>query len=211
MNGKSLAQQTKFRARESMIRARGLMICARGSMIRARGLMICARGSMIRARGLMICARGSMICARESMSCDRGLMSCDRESMSCARGLMSCDRGSMSLRPRIDELRPRIDGLRAPNDKNNHELNKQNMEELILELKQEIINVLNLEGMTPDQIADGDELFGEGLGLDSIDALELIVLLERNYGIKLKDPSEGKTIFRSIRTMAEYVTANRTK
>ncbi|MDR2921009.1 MAG: phosphopantetheine-binding protein [Tannerella sp.] len=85
------------------------------------------------------------------------------------------------------------------------------MDELILELKQEIIKVLNLEGVTPEDIADDDNLFGEGLGLDSIDALELIVLLEKNYGIKLKDPNEGKEIFKSVRTMAEYVSANRQK
>ena len=83
------------------------------------------------------------------------------------------------------------------------------MEELILELKNEIINVLNLEGVKPEDIATDDELFGGGL--DSIDALELIVLLEKNYGIKLKDPAQGKEIFRSVRTMAEFVQANRTK
>ncbi len=85
------------------------------------------------------------------------------------------------------------------------------MEELMLELKNEIIRVLNLEGVKAEDIADDGELFGEGLGLDSIDALELIVLLEKNYGIKLKDPAEGKVIFKSIRTMAEYVQANRIK
>jgi acyl carrier protein len=85
------------------------------------------------------------------------------------------------------------------------------MDELILELKQEIIKVLNLEGVTPEDIPDDSELFGEGLGLDSIDALELIVLLEKNYGIKLKDPAQGKEIFKSIRIMADYITANRTK
>ena len=85
------------------------------------------------------------------------------------------------------------------------------MEELILELKNEIINVLNLEGVKPEDIATDDELFGGGLGLDSIDALELIVLLEKNYGIKLKDPAQGKEIFRSVRTIAEFVQANRTK
>ena len=83
------------------------------------------------------------------------------------------------------------------------------MNELILELKNEIIRVLNLEGVQPDDIADDGELFGEGLGLDSIDALELIVLLEKNYGIKLKDPAQGKEIFKSVRTMAEFVQANR--
>ena len=85
------------------------------------------------------------------------------------------------------------------------------MDELILELKKEIIKVLNLEGMTPDEISDDDELFGQGLGLDSIDALELIVLLEKNYGIKLKDPTQGKEIFKSVRVMAEFIHANRMK
>ncbi|MDR1456252.1 MAG: phosphopantetheine-binding protein [Tannerella sp.] len=85
------------------------------------------------------------------------------------------------------------------------------MDELILELKREIIKVLNLEGVTPDDIANDSELFGEGLGLDSIDALELIVLLEKNYGIKFKDPAQGREVFKSIRTMAEYVTAHRIK
>jgi len=85
------------------------------------------------------------------------------------------------------------------------------MDELILELKNEIIRVLNLEGVKPEEIADDSMLFGEGLGLDSIDALELIVLLEKNYGIKLKDPAQGKEIFKSVRTMAAYVQANRTR
>ena len=84
------------------------------------------------------------------------------------------------------------------------------MDELILELKNELIKVLNLEGVKPEDIGDDSELFGGGLGLDSIDALELIVLLEKNYGIKLKDPAQGKEIFKSVRTMAEYVRAHRT-
>ena len=79
------------------------------------------------------------------------------------------------------------------------------MEELILKLKNEIIEVLNLEGMTPEDINENAPLFGEGLGLDSIDALELIVLMEKNYGIKLEDPKKGKEIFASIKTMAEYI------
>ena len=85
------------------------------------------------------------------------------------------------------------------------------MDELILELKNELIKVLNLEGVKPEDIGDDSEFFGGGLGLDSIDALELIVLLEKNYGIKLKDPAQGKEIFKSVRTMAEYVRAHRTK
>ncbi|MBR4709018.1 MAG: acyl carrier protein [Bacteroidaceae bacterium] len=85
------------------------------------------------------------------------------------------------------------------------------MEELELELKQEIIKVLNLEDMTPDDIERDAPLFGEGLGLDSIDVLEIIVLLEKKYGIKLANPAEGKGIFRSIATIADYVSKNRKK
>ncbi len=85
------------------------------------------------------------------------------------------------------------------------------MDALKQELKEKIIAVLNLEDVNANDIADNDPLFGEGLGLDSIDALELIVLLDKDYGIKLTDPKEGKNIFQSINTMAEYVTANRTK
>lgn len=85
------------------------------------------------------------------------------------------------------------------------------MEDLILELKEKIIDVLNLEEMTPDEIDADDALFGDGLGLDSIDALELIVLMEKDYGIKLANPAEGKAIFKSVRTIAEYVSSHRTK
>ena len=86
------------------------------------------------------------------------------------------------------------------------------MEELIVELKQRIIEALNLEEMTPDDIDTDAPLFGEdGLGLDSIDALELIVLMEKRYGIKLASPPEGKAIFKSVRTIAEFVNENRKK
>lgn len=85
------------------------------------------------------------------------------------------------------------------------------MEQLINELKAEIINVLNLEGMTPEDIDENSPLFGEGLGLDSIDALELIVLMEKNYGIKLANAAEGRDIFKSVRVMAEYINEHRTK
>lgn len=85
------------------------------------------------------------------------------------------------------------------------------MEELILELKKQIIEVLNLEDMKPEDIDENAPLFGEGLGLDSIDALELIVLMEKNYGIKIKDPNEGKEIFKSVTVMAEYIDKHRTK
>lgn len=85
------------------------------------------------------------------------------------------------------------------------------MDELKQTLKTKIVEVLNLEDINIDDINDNDPLFGEGLGLDSIDALELIVMLDKEYGIKLVDPKEGKTIFQSIETMAAYITANRTK
>lgn len=85
------------------------------------------------------------------------------------------------------------------------------MDALILELKNKIIEVLNLEEVTPEDINDDDPLFGTGLGLDSIDALELIVLLDKHYGIRLDDPKKGKEIFTSVRTMAEYISTHRTK
>lgn len=85
------------------------------------------------------------------------------------------------------------------------------MEDLVLNLKKEIIEVLNLEEMKPEDIDNDAPLFGDGLGLDSIDALELIVMIEKNYGIKLKDPSKGKEIFKSINVLAKFVSENRTK
>lgn len=85
------------------------------------------------------------------------------------------------------------------------------MEALKQELKEKIIDILNLEDIKLEEINDNDALFGDGLGLDSIDALELIVMLDKDYGIKLVDPKEGKTIFKSIETMAAYIKENRTK
>jgi acyl carrier protein len=84
------------------------------------------------------------------------------------------------------------------------------MDELIIELKEEIIKVLNLEDLTPEDIDPKAPLFGAGgLGLDSIDALELIVLLEKRYGIRLASAAEGKTIFTSVENIAKYVSENR--
>lgn len=86
------------------------------------------------------------------------------------------------------------------------------MEELILELKEQIIEVLNLEELTPEDIDPKASLFGAGgLGLDSIDALELIVLLEKRYGIRLASAAEGKSIFTSVENIAQYVSQNRKK
>lgn len=79
------------------------------------------------------------------------------------------------------------------------------MEDLIVKIKEQVIEVLNLEDVEPDDIDTDAPLFGDGLGLDSIDALELIVLLEKQYGLKIEDPKDGKKIFYSIRTIAEYI------
>ena len=86
------------------------------------------------------------------------------------------------------------------------------MKELIDEIKTKVIAALNLEGMQPEDIVDDAPLFGdEGLGLDSIDVLELIVLLEREYGIRLASPAEGKKVFGSVAMIAAYVAKNRKK
>jgi acyl carrier protein len=83
--------------------------------------------------------------------------------------------------------------------------------ELKLQLKKQIIEFLNLTDLTPEDIKDDAELFGEGLGLDSIDSLELIVLLNREYGITIKDPKEGRKVLIDVNTMADYIQEHRTK
>lgn len=86
------------------------------------------------------------------------------------------------------------------------------MKELIDELKQQIKEALNLEELPVEDFDENAPLFGEdGIGLDSIDVLEIIVMLEKKYGIRLANPKEGKAIFRSVKTIAEYVQANRKK
>ena len=80
------------------------------------------------------------------------------------------------------------------------------------QLKAQIITFLNLTDMVPDDIKDEEPLFGDnGLGLDSIDSLELIVLLHREYGIAIKDPKEGRKVLIDINTMVTYIENNRTK
>lgn len=86
------------------------------------------------------------------------------------------------------------------------------MEQLITEVKLKLIDALNLDGMTPEDIDDNAPLFGDdGLGLDSIDVLELIVLLEKNYGVKIENPAKGRQVFQSVAVMADYIANNRTK
>ncbi len=83
--------------------------------------------------------------------------------------------------------------------------------ELKQTLKKQIIEFLNLTSLKPDDIKDDEPLFGEGLGLDSIDSLELIVLLNREYGILIKDPKEGRKVLVDVNTMVDYIEQNRTK
>jgi len=83
--------------------------------------------------------------------------------------------------------------------------------ELKEQLKRQIIKFLNLTELTPADIKDNEPLFGDGLGLDSIDSLELIVLLKKEYGIDIKDPREGRKVLVDVATMADYIKANGTK
>lgn len=83
------------------------------------------------------------------------------------------------------------------------------MEDLKVTLKEQIIESLNLQGMKPEDIDDNAPLFGEGLGLDSIDSLELMVLLERFYGIKIEDAREGRKVLSSVQSMADYIAEHR--
>ncbi|HQY11156.1 MAG: acyl carrier protein [Ferruginibacter sp.] len=82
------------------------------------------------------------------------------------------------------------------------------MDKLMLDLKAQIVAQLNLQDVKPADIGNDQPLFVEGLGLDSIDALELIVLLQQQYKIKLSNADEGPKVFHSVRTMAEYITAH---
>lgn len=78
------------------------------------------------------------------------------------------------------------------------------------DLKRQIIEALNLKHLKPEDIGDEQPLFVEGLGLDSIDALELIVLLQQHYNIKMANPQDGPKIFKSVKTIAQFISANQT-
>jgi acyl carrier protein len=82
------------------------------------------------------------------------------------------------------------------------------MDNLIQKLKEQVIDRLNLKDLKPADIGDDQPLFVEGIGLDSIDALELIVLLQQEYNIRLSNAEDGPRVFHSIRTMADYITAH---
>ena len=86
---------------------------------------------------------------------------------------------------------------------------RKTMDELIAKLKEQIIEELSLEDLTVDEFPDDEPLFGEGLGLDSIDALSLVVVLDREYGVQIENPEQGKEILYSVKTIAEYIEKNK--
>jgi acyl carrier protein len=79
------------------------------------------------------------------------------------------------------------------------------MQDLKFELKKQIIEELNLPDIKPEDISDDAPLFGDGLGLDSIDALELVVLMEKYHGVKIPDETVGRKVLASINSMAEFI------
>lgn len=85
------------------------------------------------------------------------------------------------------------------------------MEQIIQQLKEQLIEALNLEEIKPEDIDPDAPLFGDGLGLDSIDALEIILILEKNYGIHLENTAEAKPHFYSVRTLAQYIVSQQDK
>ena len=85
------------------------------------------------------------------------------------------------------------------------------IDEIRTKLKALLVDNLSLEDVTPDDIADDEILFGEGLGLDSLDAVEIVVILQKNWGIEIKDMEQGKEIFYSIETLSKYISENAKK
>lgn len=81
--------------------------------------------------------------------------------------------------------------------------------ELIEKVKQMIIDGLRIEGMSTDEIETDAPLFGEGLGLDSIDALQLVVAMEKEFGVVVPDAATGTVVFASVRSMAQYISEHR--
>ena len=84
-------------------------------------------------------------------------------------------------------------------------------DDLVGELKKLIIETLKLEDVAPEDIVDDGQLFGDGLGLDSIDALELVLALEKKYGVIISDSEVGERVFRSVNTLAEFVREHRVR
>jgi acyl carrier protein len=87
--------------------------------------------------------------------------------------------------------------------------NEANKDGLEAELKSLLVQDLKLEDVNPDELGDDDALFGDGLGLDSLDAVELVVLMQKRYKVEIKDMEEGRAAFASIRSLADYIRARR--
>ncbi|MCB1043288.1 MAG: acyl carrier protein [Acidobacteria bacterium] len=83
------------------------------------------------------------------------------------------------------------------------------MQQLEQEIKELIIERLNLEGMSADEIESDAPLFGEGLGLDSIDSLELVLGIEKKYGVKIQDEELGRQVLSSVASLAEFIAKKR--
>jgi acyl carrier protein len=82
---------------------------------------------------------------------------------------------------------------------------EQDLAAIKAKLKGLLVSNLNMEGIAADQINDDDALFGDGLGLDSLDAVEIVVILQRHFGVDVKDMEQGREIFRSVTTLANYI------
>lgn len=89
--------------------------------------------------------------------------------------------------------------------------NRAAKEKMYAELKANLVNWLSLDEVTPEEIGTDDALFGQGLGLDSLDSVEIVVMLQREYGVSAKDISRKKEVFASVRTLAQYILDNRTE
>lgn len=83
------------------------------------------------------------------------------------------------------------------------------LEEIKTKLKKLLVAQLSLEDLNPEDIEDDGELFGEGLGLDSLDAVEIVVMLQRHFGVEVKTAQQSREVFRSINTLAKYVLDHR--
>jgi len=89
------------------------------------------------------------------------------------------------------------------------ESKEKNLAEIRKFLKQLLVENLSLEDILPEDIKDNEILFGDGLGLDSLDAVEIVVLLQRNFGLEVKDMKQGREIFYSVDTLARYIYENK--